>query len=150
MAPDRSIPNQLAPLGTAHVILALAILAVAAAAVVLLRGRQKHLQTWDCGYRTPTARMQYTAGSFAGIITAWFGWILRPSVHARLPEDIFPARSRLESHTPETVLEQVVTPAAKSILRIADFVRMFQHGRVQSYLSYLCAALLVLSIAVTL
>lgn len=149
-APDSGIANHLAPLGTAHAILALAILATAAAAVVLLRGRQIRLQTWDCGYRAPTARMQYTAGSFAGIITAWFGWVLRPSVHASLPEDIFPASSRLESRTPETVLEHVVTPAANSILRLADFARTFQHGRVQSYLLYLCAALVMLSIAAIL
>ncbi len=149
-APDRNAPNYLVPLGTAHLILAFATLAMAAAAVILLRGRQKHAQTWDCGYRTPNARMQYTAGSFAALITSWFGWILRPSVHASLPEGIFAARSRLESHTPETVLEQVVTPAANSVLRLADFVRTFQHGRVQSYLLYLCAALFALSIAVIL
>jgi len=29
--------------------------------------------TWDCGYAAPSARMQYTSGSFAGIISEWFG-----------------------------------------------------------------------------
>lgn len=144
------VPNPLSPLGTAHLLLALAALTVAAIAVLLPRGRQKRALTWDCGYRAPSSRMQYTAGSFAGIITAWFGWILRPAVKVSLPDDIFPAGSSLESRTPETVLEQVVIPAATHILRLADFVRTFQHGRVQSYLLYLCAAILVLSIAVLL
>ena len=37
--------------------------------------------------------MQYTAGSFASIITGWFGWILRPERHAQLPEGPFPAHA---------------------------------------------------------
>ena len=48
--------------------------------------------TWDCGYAAPTARMQYTAGSFAGIITEWFAWILRPERHEQRPERSFPAQ----------------------------------------------------------
>jgi hydrogenase-4 component B len=147
---DLVLSNHLVPLGTAHLLVALAALAVAAIAVVLSRGRQKRALTWDCGYRAPSSRMQYTAGSFAGIITAWFGWILRPAVKVSLPAEIFPARSSLESRTPETILEQVVMPVATYFLRLADFVRTFQHGRVQSYLLYLCAAILVLSIAVLL
>jgi hydrogenase-4 component B len=148
--PDLIAPNHLAPLGTAHLLLALAVLVVAAIAVLLSRGRQKRALTWDCGYLAPDPRMQYTAGSFAGIITAWFGWILRPSVHSSLPADIFSAKASLKSRTPETVLEHVATPAANFILRLADFVRTFQHGRVQSYLMYLCAAILLLSITVSL
>jgi hydrogenase-4 component B len=147
---SRIIPNHLSPLGTAHLLLAISALGVAATAVILLRGRQRRAMTWDCGYSAPSSRMQYTAGSFAGIITAWFGWILRPAVKVSLPVDIFPARSSLESRTPETVLEQVVIPASTYIVRLADFVRTFQHGRVQSYLLYLCAAILVLSITVLL
>ena len=148
--PGPFTPNHLVSLGTAHLLLALAVLAAAAIAVLLPRSRQKRALTWDCGYHAPDPRMQYTAGSFAGIITAWFDWILRPSVRSSLPADIFSGKASLESRTPETVLEHVATPAANFILRLSDFVRTFQHGRVQSYLMYLCAAILLLSIIVIL
>jgi hydrogenase-4 component B len=44
----------------------------------------------------------------------------------------------------------VIYPAGNRVLRLADFVRAFQHGRVQSYLLYLCTALVVLGVAVIL
>ncbi|MBU4526014.1 MAG: NADH-quinone oxidoreductase subunit H [Desulfomicrobium sp.] len=150
IGPVPGVPNHLEPLGVAHPLLALAILALGAAALAMLRGRCRRAVTWDCGYSAPSARMQYSAGSFAGIITAWFAWILRPVVRADLPVAIFPARSAINSHTPETVLESVIYPAGNRVLRVADFVRTFQHGRVQSYLIYLCAALVVLAVAVIL
>ncbi|HAB17491.1 MAG TPA: NADH-quinone oxidoreductase subunit H, partial [Verrucomicrobiales bacterium] len=64
--------------------IALAVLTVGAA-VWLWRRVQRdgwtRSVTWDCGYANPTPRMQYSAGSFAGIITEWFAWILRPVRH---------------------------------------------------------------------
>jgi hydrogenase-4 component B len=148
--PSQGGPNHLEPLGVAHPLLAMAFLAAGVATIALLRGRRRRAVTWDCGYSAPSARMQYSAGSFAGIITAWFGWILRPIVRTDLPVTIFPARAEVETRTPETVLENVICPAGNRILRLADFVRSFQHGRVQSYLLYLCAALVVLAVAVIL
>ena len=59
------------------------------------RGGWARAGTWDCGYAAPTARMQYTAGSFAGIITEWFAWILQPERHEHRPEAIVPAAGSL-------------------------------------------------------
>ena len=140
--------NRLVPLGAAHLCIALLALAAAVLAVRSLQARTARAVTWDCGYATPTARMQYTAESFAGIITGWFSWILRPAVHAGLPEGFFPARAHRASHTPETVLERIVRPCALAILKISDLARGFQQGRTQAYIFYLCAALLALALAV--
>ena len=144
------IPNRLAPLGAAHLLLAALALAAAALAVLALRPRTTRAVTWDCGYAAPTARMQYTAESFAGIITGWFSWILRPEEHAVPPADILPARASRSSHTPETVLERIVQPMARGVLKIADAARSLQQGRTQAYILYICAALLVLSLSVAL
>ena len=70
----------LAPLGSVG---ALAVALVAAAALLLgalaTRGRMApRLGTWDCGYARPTREMQYTASSFAQMLVAIFGWVLRP------------------------------------------------------------------------
>ena len=104
--------------------------------------------TWDCGYAAPTARMQYTTGSFAGIITGWFAWILRPERHARLPEGNFPTRASFSEHTPETVLEKVVEPAGAVVMVVSSAARRLQHGRIQSYILYLLIGLIVLALLV--
>jgi hydrogenase-4 component B len=103
--------------------------------------------TWDCGYAVPTARMQYTAGSFAATINRWFAWVLRPERHERRPEGVLPGAGSFVEHTPETVLDRVIIPVARLVGRLARGVRRLQHGRVQTYLLYLMigvAALLML------
>jgi hydrogenase-4 component B len=137
----------LVTLGAFH--LALAALVILAAIFLWRRVKQNGVSragTWDCGYAAPTPRMQYTAGSFAGIFTGWFDWILRPQRHAHLPEEIFPAHADFEEHTPETVLENVVEPASSLVMRVSMAVRHLQHGRVQSYIFYLLLGLAVLAI----
>jgi len=140
-------PVALASLGKAHVVVAL----VALVAAVWLwrrvrRGGLSRAVTWDCGYATPTARMQYTAGSFAGIITEWFAWILRPVRHEHRPEVVLPHHSSFSTHTPETVLEYAVEPAGGVVMQLSMAARRLQHGRVQSYLLYLLIGLAALAL----
>jgi hydrogenase-4 component B len=145
------LPAPLATLGAVH--LAFAMLIILAVAVLWRRIRHNGLSragTWDCGYAAPTARMQYTAGSFAGIITGWFDWILRPQRHEKLPKDNFPAHAHFEEHTSATVLEKVVEPAGRQVMHISPAVRRLQHGRVQAYILYLLAGLAALAILVAL
>ncbi len=141
-----------APLGALGAVnVTLATLAAAAGAWSWRRARAlRRAPTWDCGYAAPTARMQYTAGSFAGIIVDWFAWVLRPQRHVRAPEGEFPARAEFAEHTPETVLELVVEPAGVAVLRAAQAARRVQHGRVQAYLSYVVAGAAALALLVWL
>ncbi|HEY6196730.1 MAG TPA: NADH-quinone oxidoreductase subunit H, partial [Candidatus Eisenbacteria bacterium] len=104
--------------------------------------------TWGCGYAAPTPRMQYTAGSFAAIITSWFGWILRPERHAHPPEGFFPAHASELEHTPETVLERVVQPASRLVMAVAGAARGLQHGRLQAYILYLVVGVAALALLV--
>jgi hydrogenase-4 component B len=134
-----------APLVTLGAIqLALAALAVLAAVLLWRRAAHNAVSragTWDCGYAAPTPRMQYTAGSFAGIITGWFRWILRPQQHRDWSGEIFPTEAHFEEHTPETVLEQVVEPVGSLVMRTSAAARRLQHGRVQAYILYLLIGL---------
>ncbi len=142
-----TLPAPLVTLGAFH--LALAALVILAGIFLWRRVQHNGVSrtgTWDCGYAAPTARMQYTAGSFAGIITGWFDWILRPQRHAHLPKKLFPAQADFEEHTPETVLENVVEPTASLVMRVSTTVRQLQHGRVQSYIFYLLLGLVALAI----
>lgn len=140
-----SAPGSLNMLGSFHI--GLAIVAVVGISLLWKRTRQTGIRralTWDCAYVAPTARMQYTAGSFASIITEWFAWILRPQRHEHLPTDTFPAHADYEEHTPETVLEHVIEPAGAAVMSFADIARRLQHGHSQAYLLYIVVGLVVL------
>jgi hydrogenase-4 component B len=140
-------PESLGTLSLIHVGLALA--AIAGVGWLWRRIRRCGVVrevTWDCGYAAPTARMQYTAGSFAGIITEWFAWILRPVRHADRPMAIFPRRASVEEHTPETVLECVIEPIARLVLWLSGLVRRLQNGRAQAYLLYLIVGLAAVAV----
>ena len=144
-------PVSLMPLSIFHV--TLAVLALALAGWLWRRVRHGGLVralTWDCGYAAPTPRMQYTAGSFAGIINEWFAWILRPERHQQLPENLFPTGALHTEHTPETVLEKIAQPAAFLVMRVSSAARSLQHGRVQAYLLYLLLGVAALAAVIVL
>jgi hydrogenase-4 component B len=144
---DVPAPGSLTTLGLVHV--ALAALAVAGAAWLWHRSHRAgwaRALTWDCGYAAPTARMQYTAGSFAGIITGWFAWILQPERHGHRPEETFPRQAAFEEHTPETVLERVIEPCARVVMWVSGVARGLQHGRTHAYILYLMVGLAAVAV----
>lgn len=144
-------PVALGALSLFHV--TLTVLALGAAAWLLKRVKHGHLThavTWDCGYVAPTARMQYTAGSFASTITEWFAWILRPERHECRAMETLPAHASYAEHTPETVLKYAVEPAGGVIMQLSMAARRLQHGRVQAYLLYLLVGLAALAVVVLL
>jgi len=138
------VPAPLVALAIAQIALA-AVATVAAGWLWRRVGQTGRGPTWDCGYGAPTPRMQYTAGSFAGIITEWFAWILRPVRHEHRPVEAFPAAASFAEHTPETVLEHVVEPAGGMVMQLSQVARRLQHGRLQSYLLYLVIGLAALA-----
>ncbi|TAK99733.1 MAG: NADH-quinone oxidoreductase subunit H [Verrucomicrobia bacterium] len=144
---DSAPPAPMQTLGAFHI--TIAALAMLAAIGLWLRVKRNGLSravTWDCGYAVPTPRMQYTAGSFAGIITGWFSWILKPKRHQHPVKENFPAHASYEEHTPETVLEHVVEPTGSVVMRISTAVRRLQHGRLQAYILYLLIGLAALAL----
>jgi hydrogenase-4 component B len=143
---DAPAPGALVALGIAHVSFAiLAALAVWILRRRVRRGGLRRAPTWDCGYAAPTARMQYTAGSFAGTVIAWFAWILRTERGGEPVAGPFPRGASFAAHTPETVLECIVEPAGGLALRVARAVRRLQHGPVQAYLLYLLIGIAALA-----
>jgi hydrogenase-4 component B len=140
-------PKTLGTLGGVN--LAFALLAALAVGALFRRVRRNGLEravTWDCGYAAPTPRMQYTAGSFAGIITGWFAWVLQPKRHGQAVQGNFPSHASLSEHTPETVLEKIVTPLGVAVMIVSTVVRRLQHGRLQSYILYLVIGLVALAL----
>ncbi|MBI5687863.1 MAG: NADH-quinone oxidoreductase subunit H [Verrucomicrobia bacterium] len=144
---DAPMPESLATLGFVH--MGLAASGVAGAAWLWWRAHRHGWArglTWDCGYAAPTARMQYTAGSFAGIITEWFSWILLPERHEHRPTEEFPQHAEFEEHTPETVLERVIEPVARLVMWASGMARRLQHGRTHAYILYLILGLIAVAV----
>ena len=111
----------------------------------LLAGRTvSESVTWDCGYAQPTARMQYTASSFARPVTERFGPLLRTRRKLSQPEGIFPREASLTTSTPDAARDVLYQPAFTGIGRGLAKMRWLQHGNVQLYVLYIALTLLVL------
>lgn len=111
----------------------------------LLRGRSvTEAVTWDCGYAAPTARMQYTASSFADPITRLFRVFLRTRRQFVPPAGLFPSSSSFSSETPDVYRERMYRPAFSTAESILARFRWLQHGRVNLYILCIVLALLVL------
>jgi hydrogenase-4 component B len=143
-----------APLATlGWVQLGLAGLIGAAATLLWRKVRTNHLgrgPTWDCGYAAPTARMQYTSGSFAGLAAGWFSWILRPMRTLRRPRGYFPAAAIRLERVPDVMLEQLILPVGVRVMQVSSAVRRLQHGRLSAYILYVVAGLAALGLLVLL
>ncbi|OQA27101.1 MAG: Hydrogenase-4 component B [Verrucomicrobia bacterium ADurb.Bin345] len=127
----------------------LLILLVIAAAFTrkwVLRGRDAGLaETWGCAYTAPSPRMQYTSSSFASPIVRFFSSVLRP-IETHAPVDgLFPARGRVETHTPD-VFENALyeSPARWGAERMRRLRGKVQHGHMNLYVLYIALTLLAL------
>jgi NADH:ubiquinone oxidoreductase subunit 5 (subunit L)/multisubunit Na+/H+ antiporter MnhA subunit len=129
--------------------LTLVVSAVALGAAVIpvclrARRRQPSLPTWGCGYVASSPRVQYTASSFAQIITSRFAWALRTRAHTPLIEGLFPASSSFRSATGDSVLDRFLLPAARRLKGTATRARVYHQGDLQQYVLYIVAAIALL------
>jgi hydrogenase-4 component B len=140
----------LAPLGSVSLAAVVLLAAVALLGAALIpvsrraRRRQPSLPTWDCGYAAGSPRLQYTASSFAEIITSRLAWALRPKVHRPRIDQIFPAPSRFSSHVDDAVLDGLLLPVARQALRLSASFRALPQGQLQRYILYILAVLVPL------
>jgi hydrogenase-4 component B len=111
----------------------------------LKRSTSSETVTWGCGYQRPAPRMQYSASSFAEMLTSLFAFVLKP--HIQDPEGItglFPRKSHFFSHVPEAVLELVYKPALIRLYRRFAGFRRLQSGILQQYVLYSLVTLILL------
>ncbi len=121
-----------------------ALVVIAAACAWLFRRRLAPVgPTWDCGYAAPSARMQYTSSSFAGMLVGLFAWALRPRVTPVRLATLFPSPASFHSEVPDTVLDRFIFPATRVVARALVWFRWIQQGSIQVYLLYVLATLLL-------
>jgi len=113
----------------------------------LPRGQEQTVTgTWDCGYARPTARMQYTASSFAQPLTDLFRFILRTRRQSDQVQGLFPKGATFGTETPDAAREWLFVPLFRTIDRVVAPIRRMQHGRVHEYLLYIAIVLVLLLI----
>jgi formate hydrogenlyase subunit 3/multisubunit Na+/H+ antiporter MnhD subunit len=126
-----------------------ALIALTGALILLYRRRlaakrpSEEGLTWDCGYCLPSARMQYSGGSFSHSLAV----IWRPMLRARLSlprlDEFFPgaAKAGMEvSDWPTAVWSRALF---RPIAALADAAKGLQRGLVNLYILYMLVALLV-------
>ncbi|MCI0365714.1 MAG: hypothetical protein L0219_17780 [Phycisphaerales bacterium] len=124
----------------------ISLAAVAAASVAAYkRGvSARTTGTWDCGYAAPTPRIQYTSASLGQILVGLFRWALWPKRHLPRIVGRFPQGSQFKSHVPDVVLDRGVLPSFRIAATFLPWVRLLQQGKVQVYVLYILAILIVL------
>jgi len=96
----------------------------------------RHSETWRCGYAMPTARMQYTASSFAAPLLDLFGRL--SGVRAHKGASVF------HSESVDLVLDRAVLPWWAAVERTALRLRPMQQGRLSRYLIYVISTVVAL------
>ena len=123
-------------------VLALLLFALRSA---LLRGRAvESTGTWDCGYAAPTARMQYTASSFAQPILRIVRHVMMAHRRFTPPRGLFPSQSAFASETPDVYEEHLYRPLFEKFESLLGRVQWMQHGKLNYYILAIVLALLVL------
>jgi hydrogenase-4 component B len=113
----------------------------------LLAGRSvEQAGTWDCGYVTPTARMQYTGSSFVQPIVRMFRGVLVSRRKFTPPEGLLPTGSQFSTRTPDMFRETVWQPMFAYVGGALSRFRSLQHGQLQLYVLYLVLTLIALLI----
>jgi hydrogenase-4 component B len=111
----------------------------------LLSGRDvRETGTWDCGYARPTARMQYTASSFAQPILDFFNVFQPGWKRLKAPRGYFPATASFETEALDTSQEKVYRPIFEAVERFLSKLRVMQQGRIQLYVLYIVLTLVLL------
>jgi hydrogenase-4 component B len=123
---------------------ALVLAVLGAVGLTLLRSRRRPepavLPLWACGADDLTARMQYTATSFAEPLQRVFDDVLRPDTdvevthyaESRYMADIVTYRSRIG----DAIEERLYPPVLRAVAAAAALLRRAHTGSVHLYLLY--------------
>ncbi|MFN8032700.1 MAG: proton-conducting transporter membrane subunit [Mycobacterium sp.] len=117
---------------------------VAAGALSALRSWRRPkpaaLPLWACGSEEPTARMQYTATSFAEPLQRVFDNVLQPDSDVEITH-LEESRYMVQSITyrariADAIEQRLYTPLIGAVAAMARWVRLAHNGSVHLYLAY--------------
>lgn len=92
--------------------------------------------TWGCGFDQPTARMQYSASSYAEPLRTFFHFLLKPQTQG--------TQTSFEEHVDDLAERTLFGPLVTKTAKALTWVRRRQRNRIQDYLAYIFCTLLLL------
>jgi formate hydrogenlyase subunit 3/multisubunit Na+/H+ antiporter MnhD subunit len=111
-------------------------------------GKVRRGEIWDCGFEKLTARMQYTAVSFAMPLRRVFGFLFLVRETARLTPQAahpaFPRRIVYSLRVRDRIWHWLYRPVVAASFWVSRKVGMLQQGRIQTYLIYSFVTVIVL------
>ena len=99
--------------------------------------------TWGCGFSAPTARMQYTGSSYPVPLTRVLAAALATREEAHPPVGYWPDKAAYESRTTDPALERWLPALTAKVEGWISVPRRLQYGRLQLYLLYVSAFLVM-------
>jgi hydrogenase-4 component B len=115
---------------------------------IFARKSKRHVgATWDCGLRSLTPKMQYSATGFSKPIRMIFRTLFRPRREIQADFEFsryFATNLKFESEIEETFERRFYRPLHVRILRFSRRMRALQAGSIQAYLIYIFVTLLIL------
>jgi len=100
--------------------------------------------TWGCGFSRPTARMQYTASSFARSIILFFRPFTLLVQRYEVSGAVFPSQAAYKSKVLDTVELFGILCIGKPLTWFSAKLRFIQHGNIQLYIAYIVLAVIIL------
>jgi formate hydrogenlyase subunit 3/multisubunit Na+/H+ antiporter MnhD subunit len=100
-------------------------------------------ETWGCGYRSVTARMQYSASSFAEELVKLGQPMLGLRVHWKPIAQVLPEARAFKSHGYDQIEEGLWVRLNRAIGRALMLLRWIQSGNIRHYVLYIFAALII-------
>jgi len=99
---------------------------------------------WGCGFQRPTARMQYTASSFAQPLVTQFRALIANREALAAPRGYFPKTASFTSDSGDPFLHLLFAPTFRWFSRLAARLNVIQHGHIHVYVLYVAATLAAL------
>ena len=144
---DQAGSGLLAPLdgltGVFALLLGMGLLTLFARALAQRKYGVRVRETWCCGYARVTARMQYTASSFAEELVKLGRPMLGLKLFWKPIERILPEPRAFESHGYDQMEEGLWLNLNRAIGRALTLLRWIQSGNIRHYVLYVFAALVV-------
>lgn len=127
----------IALVGGAGVALAFGLFALRG--LLLRRNGLLRENTWGCGYQASSARIQYTAASFAEPLARLFAPFMGLVTRGGAPEGVFPGRTVFSTSAPDRLRTLVFAPLFELVERACNACKILQHGKIHLYILYILA-----------
>ncbi|MBE1495884.1 formate hydrogenlyase subunit 3/multisubunit Na+/H+ antiporter MnhD subunit [Amycolatopsis lexingtonensis] len=148
------VAGALSPLMLTLALLGAAIVAVAGVRLVAVRRARRAARLWDCGGGPMSARMEYTATSFAEPLQRVFDDVVRPETDVDVTHheesDYLVRAVAYRTRVPDRVERRLYEPVLAAVRAWGSAGRRLANGSVHRYLGYgfstLCGLLLLLAV----